>query len=153
MQFIENTEVVMSNDKAEQAMIKMFKNTFTRASEMQEALHKAVVKKMTEMHYPEEHVTDWRTSPTNPQIGIMTFAIKVEGGGEVLIDFEMPINEIVEHTSNGFTGQPIGLTWRHADPEWYMPLAKAFIRTKLDEMGYDFIEGHFIAVKRTGMWG
>lgn len=143
----------MSDDKAAQAMIKMFENTFTRASEMQEALHKAVVKKMTEMHYPEEHVTQWRQSSTNSQIGIMTFAIKVDGGGEILIDFEMPIHEIVKHTSEGFKGQILEHSWKHTNPEWYMPFAKAFIRTKLDEMGYDFIEGHFIAVKRTGMWG
>jgi hypothetical protein len=44
LQFIESMEVVMS-DKSAEAMIKMFENTFTRAGEMQEALHKAVVKK------------------------------------------------------------------------------------------------------------
>ena len=105
------------------------------------------------MHYPEEHVTQWRQSPTNSQIGIMTFAVKVDGGGEILIDFEMPISEIVERTSNGFAGQPIGLSWRHTDPEWFLPLAKKFIRAKLDEMGYDFIESEMLAIKRSGIWG
>ena len=95
----------------------------------------------------------WQQSPRNAGIGFMTFAIKVENGSEILIDFEMPINEIVERNSRGFKGQMIGLSWRSTNPEWFLPLAKKFIRAKLDEMGYDFIESEMLAIKRTGIWG
>jgi hypothetical protein len=94
-----------------------------------------------------------RQSLGDDRIGIMTFVVNVEGGSELLIDFEMPINEIVERTSDGFVGQPLGVTWRHTDPEWYLPDAKKFIRQKLDDMGYDFIESRMLAIKRTGTWG
>jgi hypothetical protein len=106
-----------------------------------------------EQWWQDKHKSIWRQSPNNARMGLLTFAIKVDGGGELLIDFEMPINEIVERTSDGFVGQQIGLTWRHTNPEWFLPLAKTFIRGKLDAMGYDFIESEMLAIKRTGIWG
>jgi len=99
-----------------------------------------------EQWWQDKHKSIWRQSLTNPRNGLLTFAIKVDGGGEILIDFEMPINQIVEFTSDS-------IRLRHTDPEWFLPFAKAFIRTKLDEMGYDFIESKMLAIKRSGIWG
>lgn len=140
------------NDKSAEAMIKMFENTFTRASEMQEAVQKGIRERMQEPMDDEKEPPPWRTSANNPRMGVQTFAIKVDGGGEVLIDFEMPINEIVERNSEQLAVPIVGLTMRHRNPYWYMPDAKKFIRQKLDEMGYDFIESQMLAIKRTGIW-
>ena len=141
------------NDKSAEAMIKMFENTFTRASEMQEAVQKGIRERMQEPMADEKEPPPWRTSLNNPRMGVQTFAIKVDGGGEVLIDFEMPVNEIVERNSKQLAVPIVGLTMRHRNPYWYLPDAKKFIRQKLDEMGYDFIESQMLAIKRTGIWG
>lgn len=135
-------------------LIKMFTKTWTDAQERELANFNLSESFRIAYNY-RQTLSDspWRQSSTNARLGIMTFAVNVEGGGELLIDFEMPINEIVERTSDGFVGQPLGATWRHTNPEWYLPLAKTFIRQKLDEMGYDFIESQMLAIKRTGIWG
>ncbi len=147
--------VVMSDD----GIIKLLTKTFVEAQEkystlmsqgIAEQLNHSGKSKPTKPQPPE--LPEWRQSPTNPGIGVLTFAINIEGGGEILIDFEMPIHEIVEHTSEGFKGQLLGHSWKHTNPEWHMPFAKAFIRTKLDEMGYDFIESKMLAIKRSGIW-
>lgn len=136
-------------------IIKLFTKTFIEAQEKYSTLmSQGIAEQLThsEKSKPPE-LPEWRQSPTNSGMGVLTFAINVEGDGEILIDFEMPIHEIVAHTSEGFKGQLLEHSWKHTNPEWHMPFAKAFIRTKLDEMGYDFIESKMLAIKRTGIWG
>lgn len=151
------------NNKSEDAMIKWLRDGFMRSKEIHEAVHmkskeiheavqKGILERIQEPMASEKEPPPWRASSNNPRMGVQTFAIKVDGGGEVLIDFEMPINEIVERNSEQLAVPIVGLTMRHRNPYWYMPDAKKFIRQKLDEMGYDFIESQMLAIKRTGIW-
>ena len=140
------------SDKSADAMIKWLEDGFMRSKEIHEAVQKGIRERMQEPMAGEKEPPPWRTSSNNSQMGVQTFAIKVDGGGEVLIDFEMPVNEIVERNSKQLAVPIVGLTMRHRNPYWYLPDAKKFIRQKLDEMGYDFIESQMLAIKRTGIW-